>query len=232
MTLATAVRAARRQLWLILVVVVAACGGSLFLSSTATPRYRATATVIVQPASPVTDKTALINSLTALQSSRIVPTYADIAASPASFKLAADRVGLAQRVTSEYHSEASVEPESLVLQVQVTGPDRAVVLRLAQQLVAVSSSRFGDAYPVYRAATLAAPAAPAEPESPRVSRDVTVALLLGLLVGGALAVALDAVLHGSPDGYRVHPSGLTASEAHPDGKAQSVSTARNAARGR
>lgn len=198
MTFAIFGGAVRRQLWLIVLTLVVACVSAYLLSSRAAPRYRATATVLVQPSSPVTDRTSLINSITALQNSRIVPTYADIAASRATVDLAADNIGLDLRARLAYHCTSSLQPESLAVEVDTTGPDRAVVLRLAQQVVVVASSRFVEAYPVYRAATLAVPQAPQQAESPRPARDVTVAALLALGVGLGLAVAFDGVVHGFP----------------------------------
>jgi len=180
-------RALSSRWWLVVVTALAALAAGLAWSLQRPATYTASATVIVQPASSLRTAEAL-SSMYPLERSRVVPTYADIARSSTVVDEAADAAALPRAARSAYTTEAILLPESLAVEIRVTGPERASALALTQQILAESSERFASAYRIFEVQPLVAPRAK-EPATASVHvRAGLVSLLLGLLAGTALVL--------------------------------------------
>lgn len=209
-------QAMRRQWWIVVLVAVTAAMAAASWSLVQPRTYEATATVVIQPQKGLAAEEVL-NALYPLDRSRIVPTYADIASSEFARVAAAERAAIPTAEQEDYLSESLVLPESLAVRVRATGPDRQLTLTLLQQVIAVSSERFVEAYQVFEVGALVSPNAPTDPVSPVLWRAIAAALVLGALVGTATVAGLAQLARRSAPGPQTYDlaarEGPTAAEA-------------------
>jgi uncharacterized protein involved in exopolysaccharide biosynthesis len=180
-------RALSSRWWFVAITALAALAAGLAWSLQRPASYTASATVIVQPATSLRTAEAL-SSMYPLERSRVVPTFADIARSSTVVDQAADAAALPQAARSDYATDAILLPESLAVEIRVTGPERAGALALTQQVLAESSERFASAYRIFEVQPLVPPRAQEPPTATVHVRAGAVSLLLGLLVGTGLVL--------------------------------------------
>ena len=177
--------------WIILLAAMAASLTAVAWTVQLPRTYEAKATVILQPARSITSQQSVVNSLYPLERSRLAPTFVDIASSSSVLDQAADRVNIPRSTLTSYESSAKLLPESLAVEIAVTGPSRANALLLAQQVVTSSSDRFQSAYRAYEMALLVAPAVNPLPVRPSPLLNGMAAFLLGAMLGVVLVLVLE-----------------------------------------
>lgn len=191
---------ARRHWLLILAAVLVAMGVSAVWTFHTTPLYSSSARVFIST-TPDDSSQAYQGSLFSEQR---VKSYADIVTGD----------DLAKRVVKVNHLDispaalrskiqATVIPDSVLIQITVTDPNPRTAQRLNQGVVEELSKAVvrletppGKKVPVLRATEIDSPNLPGAPISPKPSRNLLLALMLGLLLGFGLA-ALREVLDTS-----------------------------------
>ena len=187
-------RMLQKNWWLILLTAMTALTVSLAISYAAVPQYRAVARFIIIPSSSLTSGADVVRSLDTLDRRSVVATYAEVMNSSRIFEGSADFLGLdANALIEDYKIQAVDLPDSSVLELTVSGPDPALAAQLANA-IGFQSITFTRSLNLIYELNFLDTAIPAElPFSPEPLRDGLVALLLGVAMGGVLAVVSEQI---------------------------------------
>lgn len=179
----------QKNWWLILLTAMTALTVSLAISYAAVPQYRSIARFIIIPSSTLTSGADVVRSLDTLDRRSVVATYAEVMNSSRILEGSADFLGLdANTIIKDYKIQAVDLPDSSVLELTVSGPNRELAAQLANA-IGFQSITFTRSLNLIYELNFLDTAIPAElPFSPEPLRDGLVALLLGVGIGGVLAV--------------------------------------------
>ncbi|RME08262.1 MAG: diguanylate cyclase [Anaerolineae bacterium] len=181
----------RRSWWIVLLTAFAAMVIALTLAYFSTPIYRATAKLVVSPnveAYTAQDQSKIISSLVALDKRSIVGTYAEVLNSTRIYEDTLAQLGLDASQVEEYTHVAVVLPDANILELSVEGPDPVTATALANGIGRNAVQYISGLYEVYSITVLDAATVPTEPVRPQPARDASLAFVLGLLLGGVLAI--------------------------------------------
>ncbi|QNN54019.1 polysaccharide biosynthesis tyrosine autokinase [Nocardioides mesophilus] len=199
-------RVIRRRWLLIVSCVLVVVGVAAAVTFTATPIYQSTARLFVSTPDQRGDS-AYQGSLFSIQR---VASYAELASDRELARRVIKDLGLdlepealADKVT------ATVKPETVILEIQVTDPDPKRAQKLAQTLaeevadyIAEIETPPGRANAPIKASLVGTATVPNSPISPQPVRNLGLGLVLGLLLGLGLAVLrelLDTSVKGPAD---------------------------------
>ena len=182
-------RMLQKNWWLILLTAMTAVTVSLAISYAAVPQYSSIARFIIIPSSTLTSGADVVRSLDTLDRRSVVATYAEVMNSSRIFEGSADFLGLdANTIIKDYKIQAVDLPDSSVLELTVSGPNPELAAQLANA-IGFQSITFTRSLNLIYELNFLDTAIPAElPFSPEPLRDGLVALLLGVGIGGILAV--------------------------------------------
>lgn len=178
----------RRTWWIVVLTAGAAALAAYIFTASAVPRYRVSARLVVSPDVNLVDDQDLLRSLDTLDRGSVTATYAEILNSTSISESARRQAGISSVVIQDYQVNAFTLPETNVIGLTVTGPDPNTALDLADAIVNEGSVYIKQLYPVFLLSTLDAPERPNRPIGSNPLRNVSVALVLGIVLGGALAV--------------------------------------------
>ncbi|MEA2419823.1 MAG: hypothetical protein QOE60_2029 [Thermoleophilaceae bacterium] len=179
---ALSARLAKRW-WLVLGLAVVAALGAATAGSTKTDEHQLRIQFVLRPDASVTND-ELPGTLEALKSDgTLVQTVIGVLRNRALLRRAAADADVT--LTPDYTVESSVQPGSTLVDSTLTGPDRAVLDRLAGGYSRQASIYVTSSYPAYVLERLSADAAPAG-SGPGTGQIV----ILAFLLGGALGVVL------------------------------------------
>ncbi|GAB3991757.1 tyrosine-protein kinase domain-containing protein [Nocardioides marmoraquaticus] len=182
-----------RRSWLLIVVATLLGGAVAFgVTSQITPQYTSTSGVFVST-TPRDASTAVAGAELAQQRAA---SYADVVEGLDLAQEVIDSLGLdetPQELASRV--EATVVPETVVLRIEVTDPDRARAQQINQEVLTQLEAAVdrletppGADRPLLVVSVFDAPRAPQEASSPQPVLNVGLGLVVGLLVGLGLAV--------------------------------------------
>lgn len=183
----------RRGWWIILLVALIAMSVSLGISYLAVPKYQATARFIVTPGISITEGRDVINSLDTLDRRSVVATYAEVMNSERILLNSARFLNVNATQLVDYDFQAVVLPDANVLELTVSGPSPQVTAELAntignQTILFTSGLNMSYDINILDSATV-----PILPFSPQPTRDASIALVLGAILGAALAIVSEQV---------------------------------------
>ena len=187
--------ALRRSWWVLLSTLVASVGIAALTTAAATPLYATRVTFFVTtPSNGVTDAYQ-----GGLFSQQRVKSYASVLTGDRLAKSVADDGSLGLTPAQiQSRITARVIPDTVLLEAVVTDPQtprsQRVAEALAQRFTALVEDLEtppGRSESAVKVQIIAGPAADPAPVSPRPARNLALALLLGLLVGGTIAVLRD-----------------------------------------
>jgi len=182
-------RMLQKNWWLILLTAMAALTVSLAISYAATPQYRAVARFIIIPSSSLTSGADVVRSLDTLDRRSVVATYAEVMNSSRILEGSTNFLSLdINSIIKDYTIQAVDLPDSSVLELTVSGPDPVLAAQLANAIGFQSISFTRSLNLIYELNILDTAVPPELPFSPEPLRDGVVALVLGIAVGGVLAV--------------------------------------------
>ena len=177
--------------WIIALAVLTALNVTIIADLYATPIYEATTRMILLPNTESFAGKDFVSSLSSLDNSSIVTTYADVFDSDFNIDAFISTTDMTDAEFEEYTQSTVVLPDSNVLEIYVTGPDPEVVAQWANGVARTGINYMKDLYQVYDINILDVAIVPEEPISPKPVRDVSLAGMLGLLVGAILAILRD-----------------------------------------
>jgi diguanylate cyclase (GGDEF)-like protein len=178
----------RRGWWIILATTLTAVIVALTASFLATPQYEAIAHFIITPSVVQTTgrPDVLLQGLNTIDN--VTTTYAQVMSSARIYTDAMAFLGLQPSDLNKYSYKASVIPNSSVLELSVSGPDPQMTAKLANAIGFATISFTRNLNQIINIDFLDTAVPPTAPTSPQPMRDAGLALLLGLIVGAALAI--------------------------------------------
>jgi len=184
----------QRGWWLILISVLLSVNFSLAYSYyIAVPEYEAVARFVVSPSLQGDDNYAMVNSLEALDRRSIITTYAEFLNS---YQITQDALALLRKNPDEfkdYTMSATILPEANIIRYSVKGPNPEVAALLANNIGQYAVDQVRRLYTVYNIEILDRAIPPVEPGKPRPFQDAALAALVGLVIGGGLAIFRDQI---------------------------------------
>ncbi|REG07278.1 diguanylate cyclase domain-containing protein [Pelolinea submarina] len=177
--------------WIIVLAVLASMNVTLIMDLFSSPVYEAVTRMIVLPNAESFAGKDFISSLTSLDNSSIVTTYADVFDSEFNQQAFINTLNLTEDEITEYTQSTVILPDSNVMEIYVTGPNPEVVTQWANGVARTGIDYMKTLYQVYEVNILDVAEVPTEPISPKPARDVTLGAVLGLLIGAILAILRD-----------------------------------------
>ncbi len=174
--------------WILVLTTLAALSVSLALSYTAVPIYRATARMVTRPNVTVIGTGSLVDSLSTLDKRSIIVTYSEVLNSNRITNEAAAALKIDPAALKGYTHAATVLPNSNILEIAVSGADPQLATSFANAIGQRSIEYIQGLYQVYSIDFLDPATVPDTPISPQPLRDASLAVVLGLVVGAALAL--------------------------------------------
>jgi len=178
----------RKGWWVILLTMLVALNATLIVDYFTPPRYVANARFIVSPNASVVNETDVVSSLEALDKRSIVVTYSEILNSRRVYQDALLALNVSEDDVDDYAFTTVVLPEANVLELTITGTDPQLVTNLANMIGQLAIYNISRLYRAYDISVLDPAVMPTEPISPVPVRDASLALVLGLIVGVAIAI--------------------------------------------
>lgn len=182
-----------RNWWIIALTALVAVGATLLLSAWAQPVYQTRLQLLIVPNMADFDGRDLIYSLDTLDRRSIVATYVEVVNSNRIRREAMDGAALTATERGNYQISAVALPEASILEVVATGPVPEVVAVLANTAGEETINYVSQTYDIYRLEMLDPAPIPEAPISPTPGRDASLALLIGLVLGGILAILRDQI---------------------------------------
>jgi diguanylate cyclase (GGDEF)-like protein len=177
--------------WIIVLTVLATLNVILIIDMFSSPIYEATTRMIVLPNAESFAGKDFVSSLSSLDNSSIVTTYADVFDSEFNQQAFINTLNLTEDEIAEYSQSTVVLPDSNVLEIYVTGPNAEITAQWANGVARTGIDYMRNLYQVYEVNILDAAVVPTEPISPKPARDLSLGGVLGLLVGVILAILRD-----------------------------------------
>ncbi len=177
--------------WIIVLTVLATLNVILIIDMFSAPIYEATTRMIVLPNAESFAGKDFVSSLSSLDNSSIVTTYADVFDSEFNQQAFINTLNLTEEEIAEYSQSTVVLPDSNVLEIYVSGPNAEITAKWANGVARTGIDYMRNLYQVYEVNILDAAVVPTEPISPRPARDLSLGGVLGLLVGVILAILRD-----------------------------------------
>lgn len=174
--------------WLIALSALSALLIALLMSYTVTPLYRATARFLISPNNDVMSGRDIVNSLTALDKRVIGMTYAEVLSSDRIYRDTSEALQIDYNILRGYSLSAVVLPEASVLEFSASGENPNIAALFANGAGVQGIEYIKSINDVYSVTFLDAAVAPSSPYNTNPSRDAALALVLGLVVGAALAM--------------------------------------------
>lgn len=182
-------RMLQRSWWVVVVVTLAAVVAALVVSYITRPIYQATSRFIVSPSpSLILGGSALVNSLSTLDKSSIIATYAEVLNSPRIHSETYALLGLNEADMRDYSYNAVALPGASIIEFSVQGPDPKTVDLLTNGIGQHAIAYVQSLYQVYDLTLLDPATLPIDPISPQPLRDAGVSLVVGLAIGVVLAL--------------------------------------------
>ena len=179
--------------WIIALTVIVAVGATLFLNVLARPVYQTRLQLLIAPNVTNFEGRDLIYSLDTLDQRSIVATYVEIVNSNRIRREAIAEVGLSADEAPRYQMTAVALPEANVLELAVEGPDADLVADMANAAANQTIAYVSETYDIFRLELLDPAPVPQRPISPTPVRDASLALMIGLVLGGVLAIFRDQI---------------------------------------
>jgi capsular polysaccharide biosynthesis protein len=174
--------------WLIALSALSALLIALLLSYTVTPLYRATARFLISPNNDVMSGRDIVNSLTALDKRVIGVTYAEVLSSDRIYRDTSEALQIDYNILRGYSLSAVVLPEASILEFSASGENPKIAALFANGAGQQGIEYIKSIYDVYSITFLDTAVAPSAPYNANPSRDAALALVLGLVLGAALAL--------------------------------------------
>jgi hypothetical protein len=153
-------------------------------------RYRATLLAAVAPLSETLDSTDVLRGVEVLEQRTVVATVAALASTPAT--------SVIQAGDADYSIDASVLPNTNLVRIEVVGGDAARATAIANRLPAVLDRHTRNMFKLYGVKPVSPAIQPTEPISTGSGRAILAGLLIGFVIGAAIAIAVEK--------FRRHPA--------------------------
>ncbi len=175
-----------KKWWVVVPIFLITLTTAIFMTYTRVPIYSTTASFVGAPISSLGDAKDITSGLSILSNrEQILITYTEVASSRRLKELAAELIGLDS--TAGYSVSSELIRGSNVMRIMVQGPDPVVTRDLANAVGEATIEYVEDLYSVYILRPLDEAKLPKAPISPNIVRDISLAAVLGLVLGVSMA---------------------------------------------
>ncbi len=168
--------------WIVLCVLIALVISSA-ISATTVPIYRSQASFIIAPNKNLPSSRDVVSAFSALDTLKIFSTYADILSSERVYTEALKAVDSESIDLSQYQRATEMNPESIILALNVDGPDPQTAALLANEIGKYGIYYINSYFTVFEIDFLDQAVATSQPIRPRTYRNLGIAAGIGLLAG-------------------------------------------------
>jgi len=175
-----------RRWWVILLAIIVAELATGAYVARAQRIYQATATALIHPTN-TTNQTSTSSNIQMLAYSTFTATFTSLAQSKSLLAQAPAAINVDPATLSSYTVSASTLPGSTELEIIVSGPNPTEAASLANYVVSQLAAVAKQYYPVYSLTEWDTAVPSRSPVSPKVSKDLLYAAVVGLILGGVLA---------------------------------------------
>jgi uncharacterized protein involved in exopolysaccharide biosynthesis len=174
-----------KKWWVIVIAIIVAAGLGLAYSLSQEPVYQAEATYIVTPTTDTSSEgQIMLNSINTLaQRTSLATTYCEVLRSNTVYQQTIRRLEVPAEVSTHYETNCVVLPDSLVLQLVVSGPSPAVVADLANGVGDEGLTFIKSLQDVYEIRPLDPASWPDEMVSPNHVTNVVLSAIIGGIAG-------------------------------------------------
>jgi len=169
--------------WVVLLVMLASVAVAAWLTARQEPLFRASSSLVVAPNTSLDDPIHILRSLETLERRTVVATLADIPSSADAMNRAAEALEADVLSLQGYRIRGSVKPQTNIIRIEVTGPNRTLVAQLANALADATVKTGRSMYRIYAMRPLARAGDVGKPVFPNPKRNIFMALVLGLALG-------------------------------------------------
>ncbi len=181
----------QRGWWIILLTVLTALAGALGISYLSTPQYTATARFIVSPSNDLVNSYDVLSSIATLSSQSVMSTYAEVMNSKRIYDDTLTFLQLQPANVKDYAYEGVVVSNSSIIELAVTGPDPQMAAKIANAIGYQTINFTRGLNQVFTVEFLDTAVPPTIPSSPRTLLNAILATILGLVIGGGLAILIE-----------------------------------------
>lgn len=181
-------RMLQRSWWVVILTALIAVNAALIASYFTPPTYRASARFVVSPNPGQITGGDIFSSLDVLDKRSIIATYAEFMNSNRVYIEALQDLNLQPTNLLDYKHTTIVLPDANILELTVDGPDAKTTAMLTNTIGQRAISYIRGIYQVFDISMLDPAAIPVVPITPQPLRDSLLALVLGLVLGAALAI--------------------------------------------
>lgn len=178
----------QRGWWIVALTTLLAVNIALIASYATTPTYRANAKFIISPSPEIISGRDVVTSLEALDKRSIISTYAEFLNSRKVYLEALAALGLQESQLRDYRFSTVVLPDANIIELSVLGPNPELAALLANTLGQRAIANISLIYRAYDISVLDSAVAPLIAINPQPIRDTSLAIVLGLIGGSALAI--------------------------------------------
>ena len=176
----------KRGWWVILLTALAALASSLGASYLAIPQYKSVARFILKPSNSIESSASVLQSFYTLE--RVVVTYAEVMNSDRVFNDTLAFLNLRADDLKDYTYESEVLSGSSILELSVTGPNPQTAAKVANTIGYQTINFTQNMNQIYTVDFLDIAVPSTKPISPQPLLYASLATVLGLFVGGFLAI--------------------------------------------
>ncbi len=177
--------------WLVSIAFITVIISTIIFTYTRKPEYKTTARLIVSPATNIitTDLYELQSSITRLDKPNVANTYAEVAQSSSIVQTAWEQLGIPPQ--DDFEIEGTVLQQTNIIVITVTGPDPALVERLATVISDQTINYVSNLYEIYGLILLDPATFPNQPEGANEEFNLILGAILGLGAGVVCAFLAD-----------------------------------------
>lgn len=191
------VGALRRWWWVVLVLLGASLGLTVFLTARQVSIWESSALLAVAPSSEIREPSEIVRALETLERRTVVATFARIPSTPGMRDMIAEEMGVEGKDLRGYRIRGSVVPNTNILRIDAEGPDPERVAAAANAAARVTAREARSLYRVFSMRHLAAAVPARRPAYPEPQRNYLVGGAVGLVLGIAAALVLDRARRGA-----------------------------------
>lgn len=178
----------RKGWWIVVLTALVAVNVALATIYVSTPIYRSTVNYLVNPNPKLLPVTDMVYSLDAL-GNRSIKTYSELLKNDLIIAATIKQLNLDMKAVGQsYKINSLVLPDTSIIELSVEGPDPKLCAQLASSLGQNGVDYIHRFYDVYEINLIKPATVPQYPVSPQPVRDISLALILGLIVGTVLAI--------------------------------------------
>lgn len=178
----------KRGWWVILLGALVAMVMALVFAYFAIPQYQATARFVIVPNSTLKSGADVIDGLDVLDRVTVMSTYAEVMNSERVYSDSLNLLNIDALSVLEYRYQATVLPNTSILELSVIGPNPKLVTALANTIGYTSIDFTRRMNQPFDISFLDMATIPAIPVSPQPVQDAGVAFALGIIGGAALVI--------------------------------------------